>query len=132
MTSSLAFQEQESKPWLWVSFKPRYFKRRHKLRSEHDRWRKIAQLQHLARAARGRLEWIIFWDNNRRDVALTARHFGIARKTFYKWQARFEKDFLKGWKKNPGLPVHEEHANIHLANTRMSFICEGFICATGK
>ena len=29
-------------------------------------------------------------------MALTARHFGISRKTFYRWLPRFEKDFLRG------------------------------------
>jgi len=42
------------------------------------------------------MEWIIFWEKNRKDASLTARHFGISRKTFYKWLPRFEKDFLRG------------------------------------
>jgi len=33
----------------------------------------------LSRAARGRLEWIIFWEKNRKDASLTARHFGTSR-----------------------------------------------------
>lgn len=87
---------EEQQRWLFTSYKRRYFKRKHTLRDEHDRWRKVAELQHLSRAARGRLEWLIFWEKNRKDASLTARHFGIARKTFYKWLARFEKDFLRG------------------------------------
>jgi transposase len=82
--------------WMWSSFSSRYFARRHTLRAEHDRWRKIAELQRLSCAARGRLELVIFWEKNRKDVTLTARHFGISRKTFYKWLTRFEKDFLRG------------------------------------
>jgi transposase InsO family protein len=89
-------RSEEARHWVWSSFRPRYFKSRHKLRDEHHRWRKIAELQHLSRAARGRLEWIIFWEKNHKDVSLTARHFGISRKTFYKWLPRFEKDFLRG------------------------------------
>jgi putative transposase len=88
--------EQARQRWLFASYKPRYFTRRHRLGNEHDRWRKIAELQRLSRAARGRLEWIIFWQKHRKDIALTARHFGISRKTFYKWLARFEKNFLRG------------------------------------
>jgi Helix-turn-helix domain len=84
---------EEQRKWLYASFKPRYFTRRHKLRDQYARWRKTAELLHLSRAARGRLEWIIFWEKNSKDVSLTARHFGIARKTFYKWLVRFEKDF---------------------------------------
>jgi transposase InsO family protein len=90
--------------WLWGSFSRRYIRKRHRLRGEHDRWRKIAELQHLSRAARGRLEWIIFWENNRKDVSLTARHFGISRKSFYKWSNRFEKDFLKGLEEESRTP----------------------------
>jgi transposase InsO family protein len=86
----------EQRKWIWASFKEKFFTRRHKLRHEHVRWRKLAELLKLSRAARGRLEWIIFWEKNRKDVSLTARHFGISRKTFYKWLPRFETDFLRG------------------------------------
>ncbi len=88
--------EEKRYRWLYSSFSRRYFTRRHRVRDEHDRWRKIAELQKLSRAARGRLEWIIFWETHRKDVSLTARHFGIARKTFYTWSARFEGEFLRG------------------------------------
>jgi transposase len=65
----------------------------------------MAELLRLSRAARGRLEWIIFWEKNHKDVSLTARHFGIARKTFYKWAKRFERDFLKGLQDESRAPV---------------------------
>ena len=57
--------------WLWASFKPTFFISRHKLRSRHGRWRKLAELLRLSRAARGRLEWIIVSEKNRKDVSLT-------------------------------------------------------------
>lgn len=85
--------DKKRRGWLWSR---RYFARRHRLLKGYDRWRKLAELLKLSRAARGRLEWIIFWEKHKKNVSLTARHFGIARKTFYKWQARFEKDFLRG------------------------------------
>jgi len=107
MTSLVTEQQRQ---WLWASFKSRYFTRRHRLRHEHDRWRKMAELLRLSRAARGRLEWIIFWEKNRKDVSLTARHFGIARKTFYKWSGRFEKNFLRG--------LEEESRTPHRKRTR--------------
>src|SRR5216684_2821786 len=96
MATLLRTQEQQR--WLWASFSKRYFSRSHVLRfkDEHARWRKVAELLRLSRAARGRLEWIIFWEKNRKDASLTARHFGISRKTFYKWLPRFEKQFLRG------------------------------------
>ncbi len=82
----------------------RYFLRRHKLRHRHDRWRKTAELLRLSRAARGRLEWIIFWERSGKNVTLTARHFGIARKTFYHWSARFEERFLHGLEEESRAP----------------------------
>lgn len=39
---------------------------------------------------------MIFWEKNQKDVSLACRHFGISRKTFYKWVKRFDVDFLKG------------------------------------
>src|SRR5258708_2516917 len=71
------------------SFHRRYFNRRNKRRHRQVRRRELGELLRLSRAARGRLEWMIFWEKNRKDVSLTARHFGITRKTFYKWAKRF-------------------------------------------
>jgi putative transposase len=96
---------EQARHWLWASFKPNFFSRRHKLRSRHDRWRKLAELLRLSRSARGRLEWIIFWEKNHKDVSLTCRHFGIARKTFYKWAKRFDQDLLKGLEDKSKAPV---------------------------
>ena len=103
---------EAQKRWLYASFYKRYFRRPHILRfkDEYARWRKVAELLHLSRAARGRLEWIIFWEKNHKDVSLTARHFGIARKTFYKWLLRFDKDFLRG--------LEEESRTPHRKRTR--------------
>ncbi len=122
---------EEARRWLWASFKPTYFSRRHKLRHRHIRWRKIAELLRLSRAARGRLEWIIFWEKNRKDVSLTARHFGIARKTFYKWVARFEQDFLRGLEDESRAPHHtrrREYTARQYANVvylRRQHLCYG-------
>lgn len=97
LTKEEQFQiAQARRRWLFARPKPRYGVRRHKLLDEYVRWRKVAELMRLSRAAKGRLEWIIFWEKNRKDVMLTARHFGISRKTFYKWLPRFENQFLRG------------------------------------
>ncbi|HEV2199742.1 MAG TPA: leucine zipper domain-containing protein [Bryobacteraceae bacterium] len=50
------------------------------------------------------MEWIIFWEKNGKDVSLTARRFGISRKTFYQWLPRFEKDFLRGLEERSRTP----------------------------
>ena len=43
----------------------------------------------LSRAARVRLAWMDFYRVNQ-NVALTCRHFGISRQTFYRWQRRYD------------------------------------------
>jgi transposase InsO family protein len=96
MDSQTPAGEEHRRAWLFAKPKPFYTTRRHKLLEEHARWRKVALLLRLSRAARGRLEWIIFWEKNGKDATLAARHFGISRKTFHKWLPRFEKDFLRG------------------------------------
>lgn len=58
--------------------------------SRHERWRRRASLSRLSREAKQRLEWIIFYESKGKQASLTARHFGIARKTFYHWLKRFD------------------------------------------
>lgn len=43
----------------------------------------------LSRAAQTRLAWMDF-HRRRQNVALTCRHFGISRQTFYRWLKRYE------------------------------------------
>lgn len=43
----------------------------------------------LSRAAHVRLEWMDFYRKTE-NVALTCRHFGISRQTFYRWRKRYE------------------------------------------
>ena len=62
-----------------------------KLLSKHERWRKMAKLLNLSKQARNKLEWIIYYETKaQRNASLTIRHFGISRKTFYKWYHRFQ------------------------------------------
>src|SRR5438132_5357047 len=42
----------------------------------------------LSREARVRLDWMDFY-HRCRNVARTCRHFGISRKTFYRWHRRY-------------------------------------------
>ena len=64
-----------------------------KLLNPHDRWRKVAKVLKVSKEAKQRLEWIIYHLQGH-DVAQTARRFGIARKTFYKWFNEFDEDNL--------------------------------------
>jgi putative transposase len=43
----------------------------------------------LSRTAQVRLRWMDFYRKNQ-NVALTCRHFGISRQTFYRWLKRYE------------------------------------------
>ncbi len=60
------------------------------LLDKSTRWRKCADLFNLSSKARMKLEWMIFYYAvGKENGYLTARHFGIAPKTFYKWLNRF-------------------------------------------
>jgi transposase InsO family protein len=65
---------------------------------KYERWRKVAKILKLSKTARLRLEWIIYYHNGH-NATETARHFGIARKTFYKWFAQFDEDNIYSLKK---------------------------------
>jgi hypothetical protein len=52
-------------------------------------WRNRARLRKLSRGALARLEWMIYYERHARDAGLTARHYGISGKTFWKWRKRF-------------------------------------------
>lgn len=43
----------------------------------------------LSREARARLGWMDFYRETG-NAALTCRHFGISRQTFYRWQRRYD------------------------------------------
>jgi len=62
---------------------------------EHPEARQLASLgKRLSKAARGRLQWMLFYYFNGRNVARTCRHFGISRQTFYRWKRRFDRHDL--------------------------------------
>jgi putative transposase len=57
--------------------------------------RQLASLgKKLSKAAQRRLQWILFYGFNGRNVARTCRHFGISRQTFYRWKRRFDRHDL--------------------------------------
>ena len=63
------------------------------LMNKYERWKKVAKEQKISREAHKRLEWMIFYENKGNfNVMFTCRHFGIARKTFYKYQNRFDQN----------------------------------------
>lgn len=63
--------------------------------NKHANWRKQAELLHLSKAAKLRLEWLIYYETKGKYNALfTCRHFGLPPKTFYKWKNRFDGQHL--------------------------------------
>ena len=62
-----------------------------KLLDKYTRWRKVADIFKLSKTAKLRLEWIIYYYQGH-SVVQTARHYGISRKTFYKWFSVFYED----------------------------------------
>jgi len=64
-----------------------------KLLGKYERWKKVAKILNLSKSAKLRLDWIIYYCEGS-NATQTARHFGISRKTFYKWFAEFQEDNL--------------------------------------
>lgn len=57
--------------------------------------RQLANLgKKLSKAAQQRLQWMLYYYFNGRNVARTCRHFGISRQTFYRWKRRFNRHDL--------------------------------------
>ncbi|MBM4406656.1 MAG: helix-turn-helix domain-containing protein, partial [Chloroflexi bacterium] len=52
--------------------------------------RRLAAIGVLSRAAQVRLRWLYYYEEHGRNAALTCRHFGISRQTFYRWKSRFD------------------------------------------
>ena len=70
--------------------------KQHQLLPASKRWRRQAQILQLSKRARVKLEWFIYYYGKAaEDAYLTARYFGIAPKTFYKWRAVFDPGHLR-------------------------------------
>jgi transposase InsO family protein len=60
------------------------------LNDRYECWRGVADLLGFTARERLRVEWMVFYYTaGKENAALTAQHFGISRKTFYKWSRRF-------------------------------------------
>lgn len=75
------------------------------LLTRFDRWRRTAELLKLSKPAKSRLAWIIFYETNNNQASLTARHFGIARKTLHQWLNRFDETNLRTLEERSRAPV---------------------------
>jgi putative transposase len=63
----------------------------------------------LSRAAQVRLGWMDFYRKSK-NVALTCRHFGISRQTFYRWLKRYEPLDLTRLEERSHCPHHRRQA----------------------
>jgi len=63
----------------------------------------------LSRDARVRLAWMDYYAAHGRNAALTCRHFGISRQTFYRWKRRYDPRRLDRLEARPSRPrrVHQ-------------------------
>jgi putative transposase len=59
----------------------------------------------LSRAAQVRLSWMDYYRRTQ-NVALTCRHFGISRQTFYRWQGRYDPLDLTSLEERSHCPRH--------------------------
>jgi len=60
-------------------------------RDKYELWREVADFWGFTTQERLRVEWMVFYYTvAKENAALTAKHFGIARKTFHKWFNRFK------------------------------------------
>ena len=85
-----------------------------KLLDKYERWRKVADILKLSKTAKLRLEWIIYYYQGH-SVVQTARHYGISRKTFYKWFSVFYEDNIYSLHKledQSRAPIHVRQREI--------------------
>ena len=93
------------------------------LGNKYERWRGVADLLGFATHERLRVEWMVFYYTiARENAALTSRHFGISRKTFYKWFKRF-----KGSKYDVHSLADHSKAPCHKRKWEVTLIQEGRI-----
>jgi transposase-like protein len=60
------------------------------LKDRYECWRGVADISGFTTRERLRVEWMVFYYTaGKGNATLTAQHFGISRKTFYKWSRRF-------------------------------------------
>ena len=83
------------------------------LMNKYERWRGQAKVLKLSKEARVRLEWFIYYESKaNKNTSLTARHFGIAPKTFYKWKKLFDGKNLRTLESRSKAPKHVRQKEI--------------------
>ena len=84
-------------------------------KSRYNYWtriRKVAKLQGLSKGGLNRLEWMIHYHTHDENALATSRYFGIASKTFWKWEKRFDKDNPSSLETQSRAPKTRRHRKI--------------------
>lgn len=80
--------------------------KQHELLSRSERLRRQADILGLSAKAKRKLEWFLYYlDKAGRKTAVTARYFGITRKTFYKWLSVFDPSNLRALEEGSRRPL---------------------------
>ena len=75
-------------------------------------WRNLGYQRKLSKPALARLEWLIYYHRHGENALLTARHYGIAPKTFWKWKKRFSETDLSTLEERSRVPVRKRLRTI--------------------
>jgi transposase InsO family protein len=85
----------------------------------------------LSQAAKLRLKWLDYYHEHGNNASLACRHFGISRKTFYKWLKRYDRSRLASLESQGRAPKRtrqREITGLQLARViqlRKQYICYG-------
>ena len=82
-----------------------------------DKWTLLRSLakDHISDKAQLKLEWIIFYHTQgNKNAKVTAKHFGISRKTLHKWLGRFDETHLSSLEEESRAPIHVRQRQITL------------------
>ena len=66
----------------------------------------------LSQEAKLRLKWMDYYQNHGNNASLTCRHFGISRKTFYKWLKRYNPYHLASLESQDRAPKRRRQREI--------------------
>lgn len=66
--------------------------------------KQLGRVAILSKSAQVRLKWFDFYRTHGRNAALTCRHFGISRQTFYRWKQRFNTARIETLEDRPKRP----------------------------
>jgi len=80
--------------------------------SKWNLWREMGR-KSLSLKAQLKLEWIIFYCTiSEEKASITANHFGITPKTFYKWLSRFDEKHLESLEEKSRAPIRIRKRDI--------------------